>query len=281
MFKYLAAFCCCAVLFAAPLYAEGAETKPQPQNWTLGLSVRYNQAYFQTNGVYLNSNAPVFLGGSFAWKGWGLSFSIAQTYTYTPTPGKHTAIDAGMTFEQGQWQEEASVKYYDDMLQADSKIPVDYALFLVSLGGAYYFNPAFSAQAAYKMRGQQETSAGSWIALSRIGFKNEKSDTISRLSPAQDSLTLDAGCGYSYTFAFKSGFYINATLKASLGAGLVWQKPSPVFTISAAPSLILGFWGKYISWNFALTVNFQGIVQQNRFNYYLFNAASPSAAIHF
>ena len=243
------------------------------ENFSLGLNIKFNFLGYGSQDTTLISNSPVFLGLSFSYKDYGASFSIAQSYTYVKTPGKHTAFDVNLAFYQYHWFEELSVKFYDDFLENDQPFGMEFIS--GNLQGGYIFNADnFSLQSAYTMNRIQKSSAGSLIAGGNIRLSTIKSNDIEYYNNRNWLINLGPNIGYSYTFVSKKYLFLNMFLLCGANVGINCNKPSVLFSPYIVPKIAIGKHNKTWSINFVLEVNFLAFVSGERQEYFNYDAAT-------
>jgi hypothetical protein len=244
-----------------------------PERFSLGINTTFNFVNFGFEGLSAISNAPVYLGFSGAYKDFSLFFSLALPGTYTKTPGKSTALDAGITFYQEHWSEAMSIEFYDDFLVEDT--PFDMQYISGRLQGMYIFNSDnFSMQSAYPINRLQIKSAGSLLAGADMRVTTIKSQDIAHYNSRHWFFDIGPGAGYSWTFVAQNYFFINFYIFAS--ANFRIDGTSGRFAISPeiVPKIAIGKHNKTWSFNFVLDISGIFNVSLNRsFGYLLNNSA--------
>jgi hypothetical protein len=246
--------------------------------FSLGLNMKFNFVVYNNNEITANSNAPVFLGFSFGYKDYSLFFSIAQQYTYNPTPGKRAAFDGAITFYQEHWFEEASIKFYDDFKTNDA--PFDLQFISGNLLGEYIFNADhFSLQSVYTMNRLQRRSAGSFMAGGNVRAAGIQSLDIKDFNERVWYVSTGPNAGYSYTFVTNSLFFINFFLLAGINAGIELTKPQFVFSVFLMPKIAMGKHFKTWSLNFVLQADYLSFLGGNSPPHTFFNFNSASLGV--
>jgi hypothetical protein len=279
----------CLLIFArlsAESVSDDSVTVPREiekfnANFFLGLNAKFNFVVFGDGEITANSNAPVYLGFSFGYKDYSLFFSIAQPYTYSPTPGKRAAFDAGITLYQKHWFEEVSIKFYDDF-KADNA-PFDVQLIAGNILGEYVFNSdSFSLQSVYPMNRLQRTSAGSFLAGGNIRAAGIQSRDIPDFNERTWYVSAGPNAGYSYTFVMRDLFFINFFLLAGINAGLEMPKPRGIVSVFLIPKIVFGKHFKTWSINFVLQAEYLSFLGGNSpHSFFVFTSASLGVSKRF
>jgi hypothetical protein len=281
---------CAAAGFSAIKAGETAGAETDPNNdairqfntkFSLGLNTKFNFALYAGGEITGNSNAPVFLGFSFGYKDYSLFFTIAQNYTYTPAPGKHTAFDAALAFYQEHWFEELSIRFYDDFKTGDA--PFDFQYISGNLSGVYVFNAdSFSLRSVYPMNRLQRSSAGSFMAGGSIRASGIQSKDIPHFNDRLWYIAAGPGAGYSYTFILQDQFFINFFLLAGINMGIALPRRAFIFSPFVTPKIAVGRHYKTWSLNFVLQADCLSFIGADRtHNSFVFNSAALGASKRF
>jgi hypothetical protein len=268
-------------LIFVPLSSAEETIEKFDTNFSLGLNMKFNFALYGSGETTAASNAPVFLGFSFAYKDYSLFFNIAQQYTYNQTPGKHTAFDSAITLYQEHWFEEASIKFYDDFKANGG--PFDLQFISGNVLGEYVFNAGhFSLQSVYPMSRLQRGSAGSFMAGGNIRAAGIKSQDIQDFNKRVWYISAGPNAGYSYTFVMNNLFFINFFLLAGINAGLEITKEQFVFSGFLIPKIAIGKHFKTWSFNFVLQADYLSFLDgSRRHDFFNINSASLGVSKRF
>jgi hypothetical protein len=226
-------------------------------NFSVGLTMRYNHVFAGDRGIPATSNAPLFLGAQAGWHDWSISFSIAQPYTYKRTPDKALAFDMQFTFYQDAFMEQLAFREYDDFLaggNGDSRSarPVDLDLASISFFAAYVFNhETFSLRAAYPMTRLQEKSAGSWIAGGDLRVSTVQSTYLKAYEERKYFVSYGPGVGYSWTFVSASHVFFNVFLVVGMDMSVEYRQGYALCSPLIAPKFAFGKHNKTWSFNVA------------------------------
>jgi hypothetical protein len=268
MIALLLLFADMQMIYSQSNSSKSMENIEKPKtNFALGLNITYNFINYGSKDTSLDTKAPVFLGLSFAYKDYGISFSIAQPYTYDNTPGKHVPFDADLVFYQKHWYEEASVRFYDDFFKTSE--PFNMQFISGSLRGEYIFNADnFSLQSAYALNRIQKHSAGSFILGGNIRHSLIDSSDIGYYNNQQWIFSIGPNAGYSYTFVFRNYLFINLFLLCGTDIGLDFTNTTILFSPYVIPKLVIGKHFKRWSMNFIVGENLLAFVSGKRQDFF-------------
>ncbi|MDR1785152.1 MAG: DUF4421 domain-containing protein [Spirochaetaceae bacterium] len=249
--------------------------------FSVGVNAKYNFLLFDDAEVNSQSNTPVFLGFSFGFRDYTLSFSIAQTYTYTPGPGTRPAFDAALGLYQKYWFEELSFKYYDDFKANDEPFAMRYLA--GALSGAYVFNAGnFSLPAVFRLNRVQRESAGSFIAGGNLRFFSLQSDALEKFHDRAWYVCAGPNAGYSYTFVTSNAFFINLYALGGVNFGLEPTRHDFVLTAFVNPRITVGMHFKTWSFNFVTQIDCTAFIfGDGKYHTFFYGAAAPGASKRF
>ena len=255
------------------------EQDPEISTFRSRLSLRfltnYNFVSIQ-NSAYgdqpLESNRPLNLGIGFGYdslftlfdKSWDLSLEFRYNLPFTTSDG-HTnfhAFESGLNFFPGDWWISGNLRYYSGFSTKIKDEPRDRIKFVdMSVTDMYISalwmasaNGKFSPRSAYFLERRQKHSAGSIIVGGRLqrNIAEDNDGILLYENNRRDITTTWVDMGYTYSFIFKRGYFLNLWGVLGLAYGRIVAEDDNVLLPEFETRSAFGYLGEKWSWNIVL-----------------------------
>lgn len=255
------------------------EQDPEISTFRSQLSLRfltnYNFVSIQ-NSAYgdqpLESNRPLNLGIGFGYdslftlfdKSWDLSLEFRYNLPFTTSDG-HTnshAFESGLNFFPGDWWISGNLRYYSGFSTKIKDEPRDRIKFVdMSVTDMYISalwmasaNGKFSPRSAYFLERRQKHSAGSIIVGGRLqrNIAEDNDGILLYENNRRDITTTWVDMGYTYSFIFKRGYFLNLWGVLGLAYGRIVAEDDNVLLPEFETRSAFGYLGEKWSWNIVL-----------------------------
>lgn len=255
------------------------EQDPEISTFRSRLSLRfltnYNFVSIQ-NSAYgdqpLESNRPLNLGIGFGYdslftlfdKSWDLSLEFRYNLPFTTSDG-HTnshAFESGLNFFPGDWWISGNLRYYSGFSTKIKDEPRDRIKFVdMSVTDMYISalwmasaNGKFSPRSAYFLERRQKHSAGSIVVGGRLqrNIAEDNDGILLYENNRRDITTTWVDMGYTYSFIFKRGYFLNLWGVLGLAYGRIVAEDDNVLLPEFETRSAFGYLGEKWSWNIVL-----------------------------
>lgn len=255
------------------------EQDPEISTFRSRLSLRfltnYNFVSIQ-NSAYgdqpLESNRPLNLGIGFGYdslftlfdKSWDLSLEFRYNLPFTTSDG-HTnshAFESGLNFFPGDWWISGNLRYYSGFSTKIKDEPRDRIKFVdMSVTDMYISalwmasaNGKFSPRSVYFLERRQKHSAGSIIVGGRLqrNIAEDNDGILLYENNRRDITTTWVDMGYTYSFIFKRGYFLNLWGVLGLAYGRIVAEDDNVLLPEFETRSAFGYLGEKWSWNIVL-----------------------------
>lgn len=255
------------------------EQDPEISTFRSRLSLRfltnYNFVSIQ-NSAYgdqpLESNRPLNLGIGFGYdslftlfdKSWDLSLEFRYNLPFTTSDG-HTnshAFESGLNFFPGDWWISGNLRYYSGFSTKIKDEPRDRIKFVdMSVTDMYISalwmasaNGKFSPRSAYFLERVQKHSAGSIVVGGRLqrNIAEDNDGILLYENNRRDITTTWVDMGYTYSFIFKRGYFLNLWGVLGLAYGRIVAEDDNVLLPEFETRSAFGYLGEKWSWNIVL-----------------------------
>jgi hypothetical protein len=255
------------------------EQDPEISTFRSRLSLRfltnYNFVSIQ-NSAYgdqpLESNRPLNLGIGFGYdslftlfdKSWDLSLEFRYNLPFTTSDG-HTnshAFESGLNFFPGDWWISGNLRYYSGFSTKIKDEPRDRIKFVdmsvtdMSISALWMAsaNGKFSPRSAYFLERRQKHSAGSIIVGGRLqrNIAEDNDGILLYENNRRDITTTWVDMGYTYSFIFKRGYFLNLWGVLGLAYGRIVAEDDNVLLPEFETRSAFGYLGEKWSWNIVL-----------------------------
>ena len=270
-----------ACLASEPAQENNQQPEQDPEISTfrsrlsLRLLTNYNFVSIQ-NSAYgdqpLESNRPLNLGIGFGYdslftlfdKSWDLSLEFRYNLPFTTSDG-HTnshAFESGLNFFPGDWWISGNLRYYSGFSTKIKDEPRDRIKFVdMSVTDMYISalwmasaNGKFSPRSAYFLERRQKHSAGSIIVGGRLqrNIAEDNDGILLYENNRRDITTTWVDMGYTYSFIFKRGYFLNLWGVLGLAYGRIVAEDDNVLLPEFETRSAFGYLGEKWSWNIVL-----------------------------
>ena len=255
------------------------EQNPEISTFRSRLSLRfltnYNFVSIQ-NSAYgdqpLESNRPLNLGIGFGYdslftlfdKSWDLSLEFRYNLPFTTSDG-HTnshAFESGLNFFPGDWWISGNLRYYSGFSTKIKDEPRDRIKFVdmsvtdMSISALWMAsaNGKFSPRSAYFLERRQKHSAGSIVVGGRLqrNIAEDNDGILLYENNRRDITTTWVDMGYTYSFIFKRGYFLNLWGVLGLAYGRIVAEDDNVLLPEFETRSAFGYLGEKWSWNIVL-----------------------------
>lgn len=273
-------------LASEPTTGSSQQTEQEPEistfrdRFSLRFLTNYNFISIQNSAFGdepLESNRPLSLGIGFGYdslftlfdKSWDFSFDIRYNLPITTTDG-HTnarAFETGINFFPDDWWLSGNFRYYSGFTTRIHDEPRDRLKFVdLSIYDMYFSalwmvsaNGKFTPRSAYFLERRQKRSAGSIIVGGRLqrNIAKDNDGILLYENNRRDITTTWGDVGYTYSFIFRRGYFVNLWGVLGLAYGRIVTDDDndnddnvllPEFDIRTA----FGYLGDKWSWNTVL-----------------------------
>lgn len=242
---------------------------------SLRFLTNYNFVSIQ-NSAYgdqpLESNRPLNLGIGFGYdslftlfdKSWDLSLEFRYNLPFTTSDG-HTnshAFESGLNFFPGDWWISGNLRYYSGFSTKIKDEPRDRIKFVdmsvtdMSISALWMAsaNGKFSPRSAYFLERRQKHSAGSIIVGGRLqrNIAEDNDGILLYENNRRDITTTWVDMGYTYSFIFKRGYFLNLWGVLGLAYGRIVAEDDNVLLPEFETRSAFGYLGEKWSWNIVL-----------------------------
>ena len=270
-----------ACLASEPATENSQQNGQEPEistfrdRFSLRFLTNYNFISIQ-NSAYgnepLESNRPLNLGIGFGYdslftlfdKSWDFSFDIRYNLPITTTDG-HTnarAFETGINFFPDDWWLSGNFRYYSGFTTRIKDEPRDRIKFVdLSVTDMYFSalwmasaNGKFTPRSAYFLERLQKRSAGSIIVGGRLqrNIAKDNDGILLYENNRRDITTTWADMGYTYSFVFRRGYFLNMWGVLGLAYGRVISDDDNVLLPEFDLRSAFGYLGEKWSWNVVL-----------------------------
>lgn len=266
------------------------EQDPEISTFRSRLSLRfltnYNFVSIQ-NSAYgdqpLESNRPLNLGIGFGYdslftlfdKSWDLSLEFRYNLPFTTSDG-HTnshAFESGLNFFPGDWWISGNLRYYSGFSTKIKDEPRDRIKFVdMSVTDMYISalwmasaNGKFSPRSAYFLERRQKHSAGSIVVGGRLqrNIAEDNDGILLYENNRRDITTTWVDMGYTYSFIFKRGYFLNLWGVLGLAYGRIVAEDDNVLLPEFETRSAFGYLGEKWSWNIVLKSGYSIVLYGN------------------
>ncbi len=228
----------------------------------------------------LISNRPVDIGIGFGYDdlfslfgtswdfSWDLKFSLP--FTYSDDKARSIAFELGLDFFPNDWWLEAYIssnrgfnaKSEDHWEYVDLQV-IDIYLSTLWMATAY---GKFSPRSAYFLDRRQATSAGSMIIGGRLqrNIVDDMDNILAYYDERRDITCLWTDLGYTYSWVFDNGFFVNLWGIMGIAAGNASGSQGYAFLPEIDGKMAVGYLGEKWSWNTVLKTNYSTILYSSR-----------------
>lgn len=273
-------------LASEPTTGSSQQTEQEPEistfrdRFSLRFLGSYNYMSIQ-NSAYgdepLRSNRPLNLGIGFGYdslftlfdKSWDLSFDIRYNLPFTTSNGHSNfrAFETGINFFPDDWWLSGNLRLYSGFTTKIHDEPRDRIKFVdLSIYDMYFSalwmasaNGKFTPRSAYFLERRQKHSAGSIIVGGRLqrNIAKDNDGILLYENNRRDITTTWGDVGYTYSFIFRRGYFVNLWGVLGLAYGRIVTDDDndnddnvllPEFDIRSA----FGYLGDKWSWNIVL-----------------------------
>lgn len=272
---------CVILLFAVATFALDSESGVTKFRERISLRFLCNYNFVSLwNSAYnkgiLISNRPVEVGIGFGYdslftlfgSSWDISWDFKYSLPFTISDGRSRsqAFETGLDFFPRSWWIETRIRSYSgfsakvdgerefvDLFMLDMYVS---ALWMATANGN------FSPRSAYYLDRRQKHSAGSLIIGGRLqrNVADDKDNVLAYYEERRDILSLWANIGYTYSWIYNNGFFLNLWGVSGIAYGNENKKDNYAVLPEADFMFAMGVLGVKWSWNIVLKNAYSPIV---------------------
>jgi hypothetical protein len=267
---------------------------PFDNNWTFDLSMNYNFLQFQQNEAFnCTGHKPIGVDIGARYKNIGANFTfqlpILTQYVQPLSETFDIALDyyadkfiASVVFTRYKsfYINDINTSNFSGDIIPNNNQKVDLEILLAGTSFKWILNHRnHSIRGVYVLDKMQRHSNGSFIL--GLGFYYNTIHSNDQLLPGyetkQHSLFLTPLAGYSYSWIFGSGFFLNADITLGVNAGLNITKSRFEFMPTIQPNMTIGY--HLNTWSFSASVNAKLFMSvhssvNNNYDWYLLSRIS-------
>lgn len=210
----------------------------------------------------LISNRPVDVGLGFGYKDWYLDLNFSLPFTSGDKQSKSIAYEYSLNFFPKDWWIIAHLRQYSGFSSGSdsNRIFVDLWELDTDLSALWMLtsNGNFSPRAAFFLDRKQKISAGSFIVGGKMQFNLtvDKDSILTYYNDYRKVALLWANGGYTYTWVYNNGMFINAWAVAGLAMGSEIRSKDFLILPEISAKFTFGYITDKWSWNNVLETKY-------------------------
>lgn len=255
------------VFFTVHLFSQEDEIVMFDSNWIVGLSLNYNEMGFTNNnesGIY-RGNKPLDVGIGVKYKKlYGqINFNLPIVYNdYDPNPN---SFDINMDFLGDKLLVNANFSRYssfykNEYTESDTEENIfldNNYLEIITSGLSFLWilnHEKHSLRGIYELDRMQTVSNGSFLAGFGAHYHSifSPDNLLENYNTRQHYVYLSPLFGYSYTWLFTGGFFINGIITAGFNYGWYVNENEFVYMPIITPNITFGYHLK--TWSFTSSI---------------------------